>query len=139
MAACAHPADTFDKSPGIARVAPFEDHFQTAPHGAGRHRVADHVVFIEVHLDPHVAFDPRHRIDHHALAGVVHRETLRLVNTHDYLSPFGMSEPGLLRTRESADAAACAATTAPTAPAAAIPTSSAFFSTPNCLMSVRRS
>jgi len=141
MGAGAHAADALGKGPCIARIAPLQNHLQPAPHGARRHRVADHIAFVEVDLDPHVALDPGYRVDHHALAGIVELEALRLVRAHDHLSPACglLSSPGVLRARASAVTAACAATDAPTTPAAVAPTLSALASMPNCLMSVTRS
>ncbi len=82
VAAGAHAADAFDEGPGVPRVAALQDHFEAAPHGAGRHRVADDVVLVYVDLATHVAFDAGNRVDDDAPAGVVHRVALSFVSTH---------------------------------------------------------
>ena len=75
-----HAADTLGEGPRIARIAAFQDHFQAAPHGAGGHRVADHVVAVQIHFDAQVSFDTAHRIDHHALATIVELEALGFIS-----------------------------------------------------------
>ena len=74
----AYAADALDERPRVARVAALEDHLESAPHRAGGHRVADHVVLVDVDLDAQVTLDPRDRIDDDALAAVVEREALGL-------------------------------------------------------------
>ena len=37
----ADAADALAEGPGVARIAPLQDHFDAAPHGARRHGVAD--------------------------------------------------------------------------------------------------
>jgi len=135
MGAGAHAADAFGEGPGIARVTALEDDLQAAPHGAGGYRVSDHVLAVEIHLDPQVALDAADGIDDDALARVVQLESLRFVGTHHF-SPVTVS---VFFAFFSAEAAACTATAAPATAAAAPPTLSAFCSTPNCLMSVTRS
>ena len=144
MAAGAHATDALDEGPGVARVAPLEDDLQPAPERAGGHRVADHVVAVEVDLAAHMPFDARDRIDDDALAAVVECEGGLVVGAHgawllvlDQWSALAGSF--LSEARLRMDTAACAATAAPTAPAAATPTLSALDSTPKALMLVSRS
>ncbi len=82
VAAGADAADALDERPRIARVAALENHFESAPHGAGGHRVADHVVRVDVHFDPHVAFDARHGIDDDPASAVVELKTLGGIGCH---------------------------------------------------------
>ena len=56
---------------------PLQDHLDAAPHRAGRDRVADDVVGVDIDLDAQVAFDAGDRIDDDALAGVVEIEAVR--------------------------------------------------------------
>ena len=113
----ADAADAFDERPGVARIAPLQNHFETAPHGARALRVANHVVFPEHGLHAKVAFDA---------GDGVHDDTA--VFTHSFL-PISLL---LLPTRAcaTAESAACAMTAAPTTPAVARPTLSAVASTP---------
>ena len=69
-------ADTFRERPGVTRVAPLEDDFQAAPHGAGRHGVTDHIVAVDVDLDAQMALDTADRINHHALPAGVEFKTV---------------------------------------------------------------
>ena len=71
MTTGAHATDAFDEGPGIARITTLEDHLQSAPHGAGRHGVTNHIVLVEIHLAAHVALDTGDRIDHDATTTVV--------------------------------------------------------------------
>ena len=87
MRARADAADALGEGPGVARIAPAQDHFDSAPHGAGRHRVTDDVVFVDVHLDAQMPLDPGDRIDDDTLAGVVEIEAVRRFNAHDCVSP----------------------------------------------------
>ena len=110
----AHAADALDERPRVARVAALEDHLEAAPHRAGGHRVADHVVLVDIDLDAQMALDARDRIDDDALAAVVEREALRLIGGHDYSSTsLTLSLRLLLRACLIALIAACAATAAP--------------------------
>ena len=83
----ADAADALCEGPGVPRVAPAQDHLDPAPHRAGRHRVADHIVLVDVDLDAQMPFDPCHRIDDDTLAGVVEVEAVRRFNAHDCVSP----------------------------------------------------
>ena len=71
VGAGADAADPLGEGPGVARVAALEDDFKAAPHRAGRDRVADDVVLVDIDLDPHVAFDPGDGIDDDPAAAVV--------------------------------------------------------------------
>src|SRR5574343_1428351 len=140
MGAGTHAADALDKGPGVARVAALENHFQTAPHGAGGHRIGDDVLAVQVHLAAHMAFDAVDRVHHHAAAAIVQREPLCCVTAH-YLSSAWVVSTGLRScffraVLLSALTAACAAMAAPTPPAAVRPMASALASMPNCGMPV---
>ena len=112
----AHTADAFDERPRVARIAAFQNHFESAPHRAGGHRVADDVALVDIDLDPQVPLDPRDRIDDDALTAVVEREALGLDGRHDYFSTsLTLSLLLLLRACLIAVTAACAATAAPAA------------------------
>lgn len=80
MAAGADAADAFHERPGIARVAAPENDLKPAPHRAGRDRVADHVVGVDVHLAAHMAFDAGDGIDDDAAAAVVEFVAVRRLN-----------------------------------------------------------
>ncbi len=81
MNAGADTADTLRKCPGVTRVTTLQNHFQPAPHVAGRDGVADYVVFVDVDLDTEVTFDAADRINDDALAGVIEREAVRRRDT----------------------------------------------------------
>ncbi|MPN53719.1 hypothetical protein SDC9_201385 [bioreactor metagenome] len=87
MGAGTHTADAFGEGPGVARIAALEDDFQTAPHGAGGHGVADDVLVVEVHFHPQVALDAADRVDDDALAGIVELEALGFVGSHLIIPP----------------------------------------------------
>ena len=82
MGAGADATDTLGECPGIARVATLEDHLQAAPHGAGRHRIADNVGLVDVDLDTQVALDAGDGVHHHTLAGVVQVEAVGSLDSH---------------------------------------------------------
>lgn len=77
MGAGTDSADSFGECPRIARITPFEDHLESAPHRPGRDRVTDHTVVVDIDLDPHMAFDTGHGIDDDAPPRVVQLKTLR--------------------------------------------------------------
>ncbi|MEY9702571.1 hypothetical protein ABIE71_005314 [Bradyrhizobium diazoefficiens] len=146
VGAGADAADPLGERPGVAGIAVLQDHFDPTPHRAGRDRIADHVVGVDIDLDPHVTFDTGHRIDDDALAGIVEIEAVGSLDTHCvptlvflFAQLLRSASSRLVASRFTAVTAACAATAAPTAPAATMPIWSAFFSMPNCLMLVRRS
>jgi len=62
----ADAADAFAESPGVAGIAALEDDLQAAPHGAGRHGIADVAGVIEHGLDAEMAFDTRYGINNDA-------------------------------------------------------------------------
>src|SRR5208282_6569066 len=62
----ADAADAFAEGPGVTWVAALEDNLEAAPHGAGRHGVADVAGVIEHGLDAEMAFDARYRINNDA-------------------------------------------------------------------------
>src|SRR5208337_1372661 len=62
----ANAADAFAESPGVARVAALEDDLQAAPHGAGRHGVADVAGVIEHGLDAEMPFNASNGINNDA-------------------------------------------------------------------------
>ena len=127
----AHAADALDERPRVARVAALEDDLEAAPHRAGGHRVADHVVLVDVDLDAQVALDARDRVDDDALAAVVEREALGLDGRHVHFSTsLTLSLRPLLRACLIALTAACAAMAAPATPRAVRPIRSAVPSTP---------
>jgi len=59
----ADAAKTLRKHPRLARVAPFEDGLDAAPHCAGRPGVG-HFAAIHLHLDAQVTLDARDRINY---------------------------------------------------------------------------
>jgi hypothetical protein len=61
-----HAAYALCKSPRIARVAPLENDFDAAHHGAGARRLRDDRT-VELRLDPQMSFDPSDGIDHDGL------------------------------------------------------------------------
>jgi hypothetical protein len=118
----AHAADALRERPCVAWIAPLQYHLEAAPHRTRGHRVADHVVLVDVDLDAQMAFDARDGIDDDALAAVVEREALCLIGSHDYSSTsLTLSLRLLLAACLMALTAACAATATPAMPTAASP------------------
>ena len=66
MNARADAADAFNERPGIARVAPFENHFEAAPHGAGAHRVDDFPVVAEDGLHAQMTLNAGDRVNNNS-------------------------------------------------------------------------
>ncbi len=98
----------------------------------GGHRVADHVVLVDVDLDAQVALDAGDRVDDDALAAVVELEALGLDDGHDHFSTSdSLSLRVLLRACLIALTAACAATAAPATATAVRPMRSAVPSMPS--------
>ena len=115
----ADAADAFDERPGVARIAPLENHFETAPHRAGAHRVGDDAVGVDFCLHAQMTFDAGDGVNDNA-AGV-------LAVAHS-LPP--MSLLVLARAWATALMAACAAAATPTTATVAMPTLSTVASTP---------
>ena len=124
MGTGAHTTNPFGKGPGIARVTALQDHFQSAPHRAGRHGIADDIILINIHFTTQVPFNPRDRIHHDAATGVIQRKTIRCFDNTHFCSPLSFA-------RFKALTAACATTAVPTTAAAVPPTASALDSMPN--------
>ncbi|MPM14565.1 hypothetical protein SDC9_60929 [bioreactor metagenome] len=82
VGAGADAADPLGEGPGVARVAALQDDLKPAPHRAGRDRVADDAVLVDIHLAAHVALDAGDRVDDDALAGGVEGEAVRGLGGH---------------------------------------------------------
>ena len=116
MNARADAADAFNERPCVARIAPLQNDFETAPHRAGAHRVDDFVVFAENGLNAKMAFDSGDRVDDNTTFA------------HYSLPPISL----LVRARDwaTAERAACAAAATPTTATVARPTLSTVASMP---------
>ena len=71
MYAGAYSANTFDKGPGIARVAPLQNDLQSAEHGAAGNRVGDDILLINVHFTTHMAFNAGYGVHNQAATRIV--------------------------------------------------------------------
>ena len=77
VGACAHAADALNKGPCVARVAAFENDFNSSENGAARNSIGDDVVVVKVHLAAQVPFNAGDGIHNHAAARVLNGITLR--------------------------------------------------------------
>ena len=63
----AHAADALGEEPGFARIAPFEDQLDAAPH-LSRGPGVPHLAVLDLDVDPEVALDAGDGIDRDSLA-----------------------------------------------------------------------
>ena len=142
----ADAADAFNKGPGVARVAAFEDDFNTSENGAARNRIGDDVAVVKVHLATQVPFNAGNGVYNHAAARVLNGITLRssVFVCHGVFPQLleSVSEEFLvflLPAWRTILATPCTATPAATPATAATPTVSAVALVPRCGMVVMRS